>query len=102
MRIGFQVFRLKELLEMTKTVRAKRLVKKKTKACKCLLCDQPSASGRRGLCQYHYNQYDNEIRKLPPKKRKSFEVLQVSTGRILESRRGKTPRSPNPFAIEGT
>ena len=93
-----QVFRLKELLEMAKTVRAKKLVKRKTAVCKCLQCDEAAATGRRGLCTYHYNQFDNEMRKLPPKKRKAFEVMQVSKGAILESRRGKAPRSPNPFS----
>lgn len=85
---------------MTKTVRAKRLVKRKTQACKCLQCDALAVRGRRGLCQYHYNQFDNELRKVPAKKRKAFDIEQVSKGKILESRRGKTPRSPNPFSTD--
>lgn len=93
------VFRLGELLDMAKTVRAKKLVKQKAKQCKCLQCDAEAVPGRRGLCQYHYNQFDNQIRKLSPKKRKAFDCEQVAKGMIFESRRGKAPRSPNPFAI---
>jgi hypothetical protein len=93
------VHRLRELLDMARTTRAKQQVKVKAKACKCLQCDKPAARGRRGLCQYHFNQFDNEKRKRPTKKlRDKFDRDEVAAGKVFESRRGRQPMSPNPFA----
>ena len=92
------IYRLGECLDMVKTVRARKAVKLKACKDKCLLCEESAASGRRGLCDYHYMQFDTEKRKQPVRKRVAFDMAQVQAGRILASRRGKTPRSPNPFA----
>jgi hypothetical protein len=73
-------------------------VKLKAGQKKCLLCECVAESNRRGLCGYHYNQFDTEKRKLPAKKRVAFDLEKVQAGMILAPRPGKTPRSPNPFA----
>lgn len=92
-----QVYRLKELLEMAGTTRAKLRVKAKTKVQKCLLCDDDAVDGKRGLCAKHYNQFVVARRKLAGKKRSAFDAEQVRAGRILEPRRGRHPSEPNPF-----
>lgn len=93
-----QVYRLKELLEMAGTERAKARVKAKTKAQKCLMCDRDAVEGMRGLCVTHYNQFRVAKRKYPAgKKQAAFDAEQVRAGRILESRRGRHPVTPNPF-----
>lgn len=93
-----QINRLRELLEMAKTAKAKKNIKAKTAECTCLLCDRPADPKRRGLCSFHYHQFDNAKRKLPKKKQADFDREQVRAGRILESRKGNQPKSPNPFA----
>lgn len=93
-----EVNRLVELLDMVKGTKAKRVLKLKAGQQKCLQCDCAAAIGRRGLCEYHYNQFDTEKRKRVTKaKREAFDAEQVKFGRIFSSRRGKPPRSPNPF-----
>jgi hypothetical protein len=93
-----EVNRLVELLDMVRGTKAKRAVKLKAGERKCLQCDCAAAIGRRGLCEYHYNQFDTEKRKrLTKKARDKFDVDQVAAGNIFGSRRGKPPRSPNPF-----
>jgi hypothetical protein len=93
-----EVNRLVELLDMVKGTKAKRAVRLKAGEQKCLQCDCAAAIGRRGLCEYHYNQFDTEKRKRVTKaKREAFDSEQVKLGRIFGSRRGKPPRSPNPF-----
>ena len=83
---------------MAKTVKAKKNIVAKTAECKCLLCEREADPRRRGLCGFHYHQFDNEKRKQPERKQKAFDAEQVRAGRILESRQGNKPKSPNPFA----
>jgi hypothetical protein len=91
-----------ELLSMAKTVKAKKNIRAKTAVCKCLLCDRDADPRRRGLCSYHYHQFDSEKRKLPANKQGRFDDDQVRAGNILESRRGNKPKQPNPFAVVAT
>lgn len=93
-----QVYRLKELLEMAGTERAKARIRAKTKTQKCLICENEAIDGMRGLCLRHYNQFRVAKRKLPKgKKQDAFDAQQVRAGMILEPRRGRHPVTPNPF-----
>lgn len=98
--------RLAEILAMVHGRNAKKAVQAKATVCKCLQCDLPAIQGRRGLCQYHYNQFLNATRKVTgrtPKLReanlKKFDAEQVALGLILSSRQGRTPREPSKFIV---
>lgn len=101
---------LSEMLAMVHGRKAKGSVKGKMIAARCLQCDNAAAHGHRGLCEYHYGQFINArnadgrvlIAKTKEKRddaKKKFDDEQVEAGRILSSRRGKHPKTPNPFKV---
>ena len=106
MEIGKRL--LVEMLSMVHGRKAKQSVKEKVVADACLQCKCAAFHGHRGLCQYHYNQFidarnsDSRVVKAKTAKqeqdaKKKFDDEQVEAGRILASRRGKHPKTPNPF-----
>lgn len=101
---------LAEMLAMVHGRKAKKSVKGKMVAEKCLQCDCAATHGHRGLCQYHYGQFidarnsDQRVVMAKTDKqvldaKKKFDDEQVESGRILASRRGKHPKTPNPFKV---
>jgi hypothetical protein len=72
-------------------------VAKKAKACKCLVCEQPVGSGKRGLCDCHYFQFDYARSKCSTKRERiEFEAKHIQEGKVLPSVRGRHGKS-NPF-----
>lgn len=98
------------MLAMVHGRKAKNLVKGKAIASKCLQCECAVTHGHRGLCNYHYGQFidarnsDPRVALAKTQKqildaKKKFDDEQVEAGRILLSRRGKHPKTPNPFKV---
>jgi hypothetical protein len=101
---------LLEVLAMVHGRKAKVSVKGKVIAARCLQCENAAVHGHRGLCEYHYHQFINArnsdervlAAKTPRQEqdaKKKFDDAQVEAGRILASRRGKHPKTPNPFKV---
>lgn len=99
---------LLEMLAMVHGRKAKVKTKEKALAQKCLHCEQDAVPGYRGLCKYHYSQFDNDreihakavgrgnAKKIADAK-KAFDDKQVEAGNILPARRGRRPRTDSPF-----
>lgn len=101
---------LLEMLAMVHGRKAKKQVKAKAESKSCLCCELPAVHGHRGLCTYHYGQFidarnsdERVVKAKTPKQvedaKKKFDDEQVEAGRILTSRRGKHPKTPNPFKV---
>lgn len=95
---------------MVHSRKAKVVVKQKMIAASCLQCGNAAVHGHRGLCEYHYGQFINarnadervvmaKTAKQQQDAKKKFDDQQVEAGRILASRRGKHPKTPNPFKV---
>jgi hypothetical protein len=55
----------------------------------CLQCDDESARGRLGCCKHHYNQFRNDMMKLPLAERELYRAREIRAGRIAASTPGK-------------
>lgn len=92
------IYRLEDILAMAGSKRARARIKQKTAVQKCLCCDEPALSGRRGLCSTHWNLFANTKYELTNEAaRKRFDRQQVLAGLVLEPRPGRRPKLDNPF-----
>lgn len=66
----------------------------------CLVCGKP-ATGRRGLCNGHYLQFNRTVLAMPSKERLDFEQEQIREGRVLASGQIRQIKKPNPFKRTG-
>lgn len=83
---------------MVRGRKAKEAVKGKIAVVKCLKCECAAKSGRRGLCQAHYDMFYAEICKLKTQREKNrYDDLQVSLGNVLAARRGRRSEKENPY-----
>ncbi len=81
-------------------VQTRRRVKSKVKKAICVRadCDQEAATGCRGNCSLHFNQfrYAKSLLKSPREKTR-FDDQQVAAGNIMPSARGKIRKQQNPY-----
>lgn len=86
-------------------ITAKRTVEKQVtdhvKEKTCLVCGK-AATGRRGLCNGHYLQFNRTAQQMPGKQRLEFEQEQIREGRILASGQIRQIKNPNPFRKSGS
>ena len=64
---------------------------------KCLVCEKPAESGKRGLCTNHYMQFRRAMQSLPIEKQDEFEQLMIDQGKLLLPQKGGRA-TLNPFA----